>query len=245
MITMTPTLVRVSALIVFCFGVSRSATIPGAAVTGPTATANIAEAYYCFARERGLSPERMPPPYLVLHLNVRVSYKNSGTRPLILPLEHDRTAYNSLRQGSMSIFKELPGFLEPTLKPMKDFPPKVSPDNPISPKNDYFTVIPAGGEMTPPLLEEIVMPVNHKTLFRRDPDLRGRRLYLRLQLVHDALDPAFEAMLSDRWTKFGVPWTGTLLTNTFVIDVPQSPQGRACVDGPFDNPGNTPPDTGK
>ena len=75
------------------------------------------------------------------------------------------------------------------------------------------------------------MPVNHKTLFRHYPDLRGHRLYLRIQLAHDALDPAFEAILSDRWGKFGVPWTGTLLTNTFVIDVPQSPQGRPCTDG--------------
>jgi hypothetical protein len=245
MITIKLTPVRASALICLSFGIARGATLPGAAVNGPAATANIAEAAFCFERERGLSPERMPPPYLVLHLNVRISYKNNGTRPLIMPLEHERTVYHSLRQGSMSIFKELPGFLEPTLKPMKDFPPKVNPDNPVNPKNDYFTVIPAGGEMRPPIFEEIVMPVNHKSFFRHDPDLRGRRLYLRLQLVQDALDPGFEALLSDRWTKFGVPWTGTLLTNTFVIDVPQSPQGRECVDGPFDHPGNTPQDTGK
>ena len=78
-------LAGVSALTIFCLGIGQSATLPNTEIVGPAATASIAEAHYCFARDRGLDPARMPPSYLVLELHVRVSYKNSGTRPLIMP----------------------------------------------------------------------------------------------------------------------------------------------------------------
>ena len=248
------TLARATALIFVCLGVclgvflsiGRSATLPKAGVIGPAAIATIASADYCFARVRGLAPERMPPSYLVLRIHVRVSYRNTGTRPLIMPLEHERTIYSSLTQGKMTIFKELPGFLQPTLKPLKELPYKVSKDSPVDPKNDVFAVIPAGSEMAPPIFEDIVMPVNHKTLFRNYPDLRGRRVFIRLQLAHQLLDPALETDISDRWVKFGVPWTGTLLTSTVAVDVPrQVSAAQPCIDGPTDTPNNRPQDIGK
>src|SRR3984885_718633 len=102
------TFARVSALTLFvCAGIGWSATLPNAGVIGPAAIASIAKADYCFARVRGLAPERMPPAYLVLRLHVRIDYRNTGTRPLIMPLERERTIYSSLTQGKMSIFKEL------------------------------------------------------------------------------------------------------------------------------------------
>lgn len=180
---------------------------------------------------RGLDPGRLPPAYLVLELSVRISYRNPGARPLILPLEHERTIYTALVPGSrMNIFHGPLGLLEPSYNPMKDLPADVSPDSPVSPRNDVFTAIPAGGELTPPLMENIILPVNRKALFRHDPDLRGHRVYLRLKLKHRELAAGLEAVLSDRWTRFGVPWTGTLMTNTFAIDVPQAPQGLPCKD---------------
>jgi hypothetical protein len=100
--------------------------------------------------------------------------------------------------------------------------------------------------MTPPLFEDIVMPVNHKTLFRNYPDLHGHRVFIRLQLAHQLLDPALETDLSDRWAKFGVPWTGTLLTSTVWVDVPgQVSDAQPCVDGPTENPDNHAQDIGK
>jgi hypothetical protein len=113
---------------------------------------------------------------------------------------------------------------------MKDLPADVSPDSPVSPKNDVFAVIPAGGEMTPPLLEEIEMPVSRKGLFRQYPDLRGHRVYVKLRFVHRELSAALAADLSDRWSRFGVPWTGTLTTNTMLIDVPAAPEAAPCKD---------------
>ena len=84
--------------------------------------------------------------------------------------------------------------------------------------------------MTPPLTEDIVMPVDRKSLFGKDVDLRGHKVYLRLKFVHRELSAALKASLSDRWARFGVPWTGTLMTNTFVIDVPTAPQAAPCKD---------------
>ena len=201
------------------------------AIAGPAAVATNADASYCFARSRRLDPGSQPPPsYLVLRLRILVSYRNAGARPLILPLERERTVYAGLNPGGTSVFKEGPGLLHPVLKVMKDLPADVSPDSPVDPKNDVFAVIPAGGEMTPPLIEEVTVPVNRKALFRRSPDLRGHKVYITMRFVHRELSAALKADLSDRWSRFGVPWTGTLTTNTFAVNIPASPQAAPCVD---------------
>jgi hypothetical protein len=224
-------------------GAAKAASLPDSRNVGLSAAARITEANYCFARTRRFTPERQPPSYLVLRLRIQVAYLNTGTRPIILPVEHDRTVYEALKPGVMNIFHEMPGMaidgLSASLKLMKELPPKVSPDNPSDPRNDYFAVIPAGGNILEPLLEEIAFPVNHKMILRHDPDLRGHRLYIRLQLKQQELSPELETDLSDRWVRFGVPWTGNVMTNVMTIDVPrQIGEAKPCVDGPFETPGN-------
>jgi hypothetical protein len=220
---------------------AEAASLPDNRVLAPTAVARITGGDYCFARVRRLEPERQPPSYLVLRLKIQVAYLNSGRRPLIIPLDHERVIYTALKPGMMNIFHELPivELLSPSLKPMKDLPPRVSPDNPVDPRNDYFSIIPAGGDLVSSIIENITFPVNHKNLLRHDPDLRGHRLYIRLQLNQQELTPALLTDLSDRWTKFGTPWTGSVTTNVMTIDVPQQiAQAGASVDGPFETPGN-------
>jgi hypothetical protein len=223
-------LVRVATLICIgsCFG--QAATLRERAMASPSAIATSADVNYCFARVRGLDPERLPQAYLVLRLSVNVSYRNSGTRPIILPLERERTIYTALKPGSMSVFKPGLGVFDPTLDPMKELPAGVSPDSPVTPKNDFFAVIPAAGEMTPPLLEEITLPVDRKGVFKKYPDLRGHRLYVKLRFTHRELSAALSANLSDKWSRFGVPWTGTLTTNTIMVDVPANPEAAPCKD---------------
>jgi|HubBroStandDraft_6_1064221.scaffolds.fasta_scaffold33019_3 hypothetical protein len=223
------------------FSALQGATLPDSQRAGLTGAARIAAAEYCFARTRRFTPERQPPSYLVLRLKIQVAYRNTGIRPLIIPVEHDRTVYTALKPGVMDIFRELPGVegLEPSLKVMKELPYKVSPDNPSDPKNDFFVVIPAHSDFVPPLFEEITLPVNHKMMFRHDPDLRGKRLYLRLQLKQQELSPELATDLSDRWVRFGVPWTGSVMTNVVTINVPRQFQDvKPCVDGPFETPDN-------
>jgi hypothetical protein len=135
----------------------------------------------------------------------------------------------------------LPGIdgLKPSLKPMKEIPPSASSDNPVDPKNDVFAIVPARGDLVSTIFEEITLPVNHKMILRHDPDLRGHTLYLRLQLKQQELLPALETDLSDRWTRFGVPWTGSVMTNVVTITVPrQFQEAKPCVDGPFETPDN-------
>jgi hypothetical protein len=220
---------------------AQAASLPENRLVAPTAVARITGGDYCFARVRGIEPERQPPSYLVLRLRIQVAYLNSGGRPLIIPLDHERTVYTALKPGVMNTFHELPTVesLSPSLKPMKDLPAKVSPDNPVDPKNDYFSIIPGAGDLVSSTIENITFPVNHKNLLRHDPDLRGHRLYIRLELKQQDMSPALLTDLSDRWTKFGVPWTGGVMTNVMTIDVPQQiAQAGACVDGPFESPGN-------
>jgi hypothetical protein len=221
---------RVGALACAGLCLSQAATVRNSGIASPSAIAASADVGYCFARVRGLDPERLPQAYLVLRLRVTVSYRNPGTRPMILPLEHERTVYTALKPGAMSVFKEGIGLFDPTYKEMKELPDGVSPDSPIDPKNDFFAVIPAGGELTPPLMEEITLPVSRKGMFRHYPDLRGHRVYVKLRFVHRELSAALQASLSDRWSRFGVPWTGTLTTNTILVDVPAAPEAAPCKD---------------
>lgn len=218
-------------LLSLCLCFSARAGLPAAPVMGPEATATITGASFCFAHSRALEPERTPPSYLVLHLKVRVSYRNTGTRPLIMPLGYDRTAYTALKPGVMRISPQPQNFPDDkSAVEMKNLPADVNPQDPVNPHNDVFTIIPAGGLMTPPIDDDIVLPVNHKTMFRHDPDLRGHRVYLRLQYDQQGLTPALEAELSDRWVSFGIPWTGMLRTNTVTFDIPSNPTGNPCVD---------------
>lgn len=210
---------------------AQAAKLPDAPIADPTAVATIAEANYCFGRVRGLDPGRLPPAYLVLQLRVKVSYRNTGALALILPLQRDRIIYTALKPGAMTLFHEPKGLFEPAYKKMMtSLPSSVSPVDPIEPKNDVFAVVPAGGEMATPLLESITMPVNREFLFKQALDLRGQKVYFRMQFSHRELSPALEADLSDRWSRFGVPWTGVLRTNTFAIDIPADPKAEACDD---------------
>jgi hypothetical protein len=207
----------------FCFGQNTT--------SGPTALASEPTVTYCFARVRGNNPERLPPAYLVLQLNVKVTYHNAGPRPLILPLLRERTVYTGLKPEAMSVFKERFSLLRPAFKVLKRLPADVSPDSPVDPKNDVFGVIPAGGDMTPPRVEEVILPVTHKSPFKQSPDLRGLRIYLQLRFVHQKLADALKTDLSDRWSRFGVPWTGTVTTNLIAVDVPAEPQATGpCKD---------------
>jgi len=201
-------------------------------IPGPSVVAKIDSADYCFARVRGIEAERMPPAYLVLNLHIKLAYRNPGPRPLIMPAEHERAVYTALKPGVMNIFKELPDFGTPSMKKMKELPETVDPKDPFSTSNGVFELIPANGYMIDPMMEELVVPVNHKTLIRHDPDLRGHRLYIRMSLLHQEISPELQADLSDRWTKIGVPWTGELMTNVLTLDVPRVPVASGpCLDG--------------
>jgi hypothetical protein len=200
--------------------------------TPPQAVATAANVEYCFARVRGNDPERLPQAYLVLRMHVTVSYLNDGARPVILPLEHQRAIFMALNPGKMSEFKQGFGldFFNGLPKPLDHLPPDVSADNPSDPKNDVFAVIPARGQLTPPLDEMVTLPVDRKGVFRKYPDLRGHRVYVKLRYTQREMTAALAAHLSDQWARFGVPWTGVLTTNTILIDVPANPQGELCKD---------------
>jgi hypothetical protein len=195
------------------------------------AIATKADVTYCFGRARGNDPERLPPAWPGLQLRIKVSFRNEGTRSVILPLERKRTIYTALDPADMRLLREHMGVFQPVLKLMTRLPPGVSLDSPVTPKNDFFTVIPPGGERTPPLSEEITLPLRPNSLFKGSPDLRGHTVYVELRYVHRDISAALKADLSDRWSRFGVPWTGTLTTNTIEIDVPANPPATApCID---------------
>ncbi len=209
---------------------AQASKLPDAPTPEPIAVATIADADYCFGRVRGLDPGRLPPAYLVLELRVNVSYRNPGARPLLLTAQSDRTVYTSLKHGAMTVFKGPSNLFEPSYKKMMmTIPPGVSPDNPVDPKNLFFAEIPAGGAMAP-IEQLITMPINRKFLFKPEIDLRGATVYFVMQFAHREISPILEAELSDRWAKFGVPWTGVVRTNTFAIDVPKNPVAQACYD---------------
>ncbi len=224
-------LVCVSVAAVPAFGASNIEG-KGLAVNAPTAARH-------YGKDRGgqllfrqiswsRAPERLPVPPLVLRVRFQVSYHAVGNRPLILPLDHELTVWMSQGPGVMKILHQPAHLMDPSLKMMTHLPADVSADSPINPANDVFGVIPAGGDMIAPVEEEVTLQIYKRSL-KQKIDLRGRRVYLKLQLDHQPLAPGLEGELSDRWSKFGAPWTGELRTNTLIFDVPAIPQAKECV----------------
>jgi hypothetical protein len=81
------------------------------------------------------------------------------------------------------------------------------------------------------MLEEITIPVGPKGMFKPSPDLRGKTVYVELRFAHRELSDDLSADLSDRWSRFGVLWTGILTTNKISVDVPAEPQAASpCMD---------------
>jgi len=221
-------LVRLLAGVLVCAGLCVAGDGARFQVTAPEATATVSEANYCFVKKRGILSEQMPVPTLTLQLKVRVAFTNQVVRPLILPIDHDRTVFLAMTPGVMKPMKKPVNLLEPKINVMARLPADVNPDNPTDPVNDEFVIVRAHGS-TPLYEEEIDLPV-----YKKNPhdttDLRGKRIYFKLQVEHQAMTPGLAAGLSDRWARFGVPWTGTLRTNMFVVDVPAAPQAPECVD---------------
>ncbi|HYA18217.1 MAG TPA: hypothetical protein VEF06_12160 [Bryobacteraceae bacterium] len=207
-----------------------AASLPQRAAAQPVAVATVTSSNYCFARVRGLRPELLPPAFLVLQVELQMTYHNPGDRPLILPLAHEHKLYTSLAPGTMKIQKEPVFFTAPSTAPLKHLPADVNPDNPVQPENDVFGIIPARGQLRMKDLEEVTLTIYRKSSRYQDPDLRGHRVYLRLRMEHQELDAVLDAVLSDRWAGFGVPWSGKLLANTLTFDVPASVEAQPCAD---------------
>src|SRR5580700_6045065 len=91
------TVARVAALLCAGACLGQSATIRPPRTVSPLAVATAANVEYCFARVRGLVPERLPPAYLALRLHITVAYMNEGARPVIIPLQSQRTIYTALK----------------------------------------------------------------------------------------------------------------------------------------------------
>ena len=114
---------------------------------------------------------------------------------------------------------------------MKVLPADVSPQSPVDPHNDVFTIIPAGGEMKSGFEDELSLPVNHKTVFRHDPDLRGHRVYLRLQYDHQARSTGAGGTAIEPLGKVRRSLDRYGRTNTTAFDVPANPPAaKPCVD---------------
>jgi len=205
-----------------------AATGPATAPQPLVAAARVAKAEYCFAVSRSLRVERNPPPPLVLRVQLDVTYRNMAARPVILPWQYERTPYTSLMPGVMKAARENLGLFTPSLAMMMRLPANVNPANPADPQNDEFRVIPPGGVATLPIIDLVTVTI-HKD-GRQKVDIRGKTLYLRMKFSHRQLAPDLEAQLSDKWTRFGVPWTGDILTNTMMINVPASLAAADCVD---------------
>jgi hypothetical protein len=201
----------------------------GAEPAPPAASVSVLKTTYCFSRIRRINAERTPLSSLVLQLHIQVTYHNPSPRPLIVPMQYERSVYTALAPGVMKKLRGGIGIFDQKLPLMKKLPPDVSADSPVDPPNNVFAVIRPRGDIELLDQDDVQVTVYHPSA-RPETDLRGHRLYVRLQFEHQPLAEALQATLSDRWSRFGVPWTGKLRTNTLVIDIPASPAAADCVD---------------
>ncbi len=202
--------------------------------SGPEPTVEITafKQYYCLGRPGGDGvPERLPPDAITLRLRIRLSYRNVGSRPLILPLLKGLTALviSPTRAGATRRQSErvVPYF-------GRMIPEDLSQEGDQPTLNHNFEVIPPGGVFERRFSREtdfdeyVILDVrNPAGKFQRD-DLRGKKIFLQLELNHLRFPKSQADELAVRWERYGYLWTGTVRSNPVEINIPRSPEFADC-----------------
>ena len=187
-------------------------------------TAIVSEAKYCLGNPGPIATEYQPPDAVTLRLRVRVSYRNAGLVPLIIPIYHELSAVVISRTPASRRNQPVIRFKR-RQEPIDELPEEVSPDNPFNP---LFKVIPPGGVLDKYFSESVVLRVHNPSSEDPQSELLGRKIYLRLELAHLGLSQRLRNEVAAKWLRYGYLWTGKIRSRPIEIEIPASPQIADC-----------------
>jgi hypothetical protein len=192
-------------------------------------SATIEQAKFCLGNPGSLLVDRLSEDAVALRLRVWLSYRNVGSKSLILPTYHELSALivsvGRLPLAGESGQNQLVTHFKRRQKPTDELPKDVSADSPFNP---LFKVVPPNEELNKYFSESVVLPVHNSVASDLRSDLLGRKIYIQLELTHMGLSRRLESKLAARWERYGRLWRGRVRSNPIEIDVPKSPQIVDC-----------------
>jgi len=97
-----------------------------------------------------------------------------------------------------------------------------------APSKMFFKFIQPNFE-DPWLSEHIEIVVHDPGAEGTHSELRGKSLFLQLELDHGLRPKGIDRQLRIRWQDSGFLWTGTVRTQPIEISIPQSPAASVCA----------------
>jgi hypothetical protein len=97
-----------------------------------------------------------------------------------------------------------------------------------------FVVIPPGGMYKRRYLKDadfdeyVVLDVRNPAAKFQKKDLRGKRIFVQLQMNYLRFSQSQADELALRWKRYGSLWTGTVRSNPIEIDIPKLPEFADC-----------------
>lgn len=194
--------------------------------------AHITNQKYCLGQPDRRAPEALRPGAVTLELQVRLSYSNAGTEPLIVPtlaspsIILSRTVGDAYHRTGQVIVPprfrtQLGGdyFDEQMEAQGVDLsrPPQVFPH--------LFDVIQPG--------LEVENTSGYFAFLVHDPgdthsEWLGKSVVVQLELDHAVLPNVLASKLRLRWRHLGALWTGSIRSQPIKLRIPSSPEAESC-----------------
>jgi hypothetical protein len=201
---------------------------------GPVATATILNSRYCLGtpspnlpmvrRNGRLEPiELYPPDSITLRLQMSVAYRNPASTPWIFPVASQTvvlmgTALDSLLEAPQPFLTPSPAASD-TLPDRNEDAPARALFPALAPRELMNVANP---------LESIFLHIYTPSI-RTEPDLRGKKIYVRLELLSSRWTPRLLARLAKKWKSYGNLWTDSVRTEPIEIEIPRTPEISDCL----------------
>jgi hypothetical protein len=201
---------------------------------GPVATATILNSRYCLGtpspnvpmvrRNGRLEPiELFPPDAITLRLQLSVGYRNTGTVPWILPVASQAVVLAGTDPAALA---EVP---QPILTQGPAPSEKLPDGSEEMPSRSLFPAIPPGESLSVTNPLETVLLHIFRPSIKSEPDLRGKKIYVRLEFFSSRWTPRLLSRLAKKWKNYGTLWTESVRTEPIEINVPRTPEIADCL----------------
>ena len=185
----------------------------------------VTEQKYCLGQPGFVSIEKQPPDAITLRVHSRLSYRNSGSKPVILPVEEDAVLILSRSLEDVARRKNQLALRFYKKRPRDLAEHGINLDRPAEP---FFMIVPPGEESKFGFSQNVVLRVHNPSESRPESEWLGKKVFLQLELEHLPFSKRFAQHLAAKWSEYGDLWTGKVRTEPLEVDIPASPKFGDC-----------------
>ena len=179
---------------------------------------------YCLGQPDG-PVDGQPPDAVTLRMTVRLEYRNSGQRPVIIPAMGHLAAVIVRPISSDNTEPQRIDTQFTVRKPLTELPTDINKENPF---NAWFKVIPSKDKFDKYFEHIVVLRVHCPSLHDRRFELLGKKIRIQLEITHKVFSERLTNALAEKWSSYGRLWAGTVVTHPIEVSVPLHPSISDC-----------------